>query len=164
MLIRQVIHPAYRELELHVCKDRADEEVSSVVDGLHALFDETLRVMDERGNQCMLPLLSVFAFYAEGQRVYALDEKQRYVVSRKLYELEQDYAERGFVRISKSELVNVRKIGSLDLSLTGTVKVIMKNGYETYSSRRNVAKIRDIFLRNKTEGTRGVSPADDRKI
>ena len=65
------------------------------------------------------------------------------MISKKLYELEEAYGEDNFVRISKSELVNVKKIKSLDLSLTGTIKVIMKNGYETFSSRRNIAKIRE---------------------
>ena len=152
MLIRSEIDPKYQELELHVCKDAMDEEVVRTLGDLHALFDESIRAVDERGNQLLLPLVGIYSFFAEGQRVYALDEKQKYVVSAKLYELEEKYEE-SFVRISKSELVNVKKIKSLDLSLTGTIKVLMKNGYETYSSRRNVAKIRERLALKKT--TRG---------
>lgn len=149
MLIRSKIDPKYHELELHICKDRTDDEVIRVAAELHAMFDESLKAVDERGNQLLLPLVNVYSFFAEGQRVFALDEKQRYVISKKLYELEEQYEE-NFVRISKSELVNVKKIGSLDLSLTGTIKVIMKNGYETYSSRRNVAKIRERLALKKS--------------
>ena len=152
MLIRSEIDPKYGELELHVCKDAMDEEVARTLGDLHALFDESIRAVDERGNQLLLPLVGIYSFFAEGQRVYAIDEKQKYVVSAKLYELEEKYEE-SFVRISKSELVNVKKIKSLDLSLTGTIKVLMKNGYETYSSRRNVAKIRERLALKKT--TRG---------
>lgn len=43
----------------------------------------------------------------------------------------------------------LKKIRSLDVSLTGTIKVIMKNGYETYTSRRNVAKLKELLLRGK---------------
>ena len=151
MLIKSLIDPKYTEMELHICKDRQDDEVARVASELHALFDESLKAVDERGNQRLLPLVSVYSFYAEGQRVFALDEKEKYVVSKKLYELEEQY-ENHFVRISKSELVNVKKIKSLDLSLTGTIKVIMKNGYETYSSRRNVAKIRERITQiNRTK-------------
>ena len=151
MLIKSFIDPKYKEMELHICKDRQDDEVARVASELHALFDESLKAVDERGNQRLLPLVSVYSFYAEGQRVFALDEREKYVVSKKLYELEEQY-ENHFVRISKSELVNVKKIKSLDLSLTGTIKVIMKNGYETYSSRRNVAKIRERITQiNRTK-------------
>ena len=143
MQIKPEIDPKYQEIELHVCKDKPDEEVTQVLSELRAWFEDSLKAVDERGNQLLLPLNSVYAFFAEGQRVFALDEKQKYVISKKLYELEEAYGEDAFVRISKSELVNIKKIKSLDLSLTGTIRVIMKNGYETYSSRRNVAKIRE---------------------
>lgn len=149
MLIKSKIDPKYQELELHICKDQLDDEVTRIAGELHALFDESLKAVDERGNQLLLPLVNVYSFFAEGQRVFALDEKQKYVISKKLYELEEQYEE-NFVRISKSELVNVKKIKSLDLSLTGTIKVIMRNGYETYSSRRNVAKIRERLALRKT--------------
>ena len=148
MLIRSRIDPKYRELELHICKDRLDDEVARIESELHAMFDESLRAVDERGNQLLLPLVDVYSFFAEGQRVFAMDEKQRYVISKKLYELEEQYEE-SFVRISKSELVSIKKIKSLDLSLTGTIKVVMRNGYETYSSRRNIVKIRErLALKN----------------
>ena len=157
MLIKTLIDPKYKEMELHICKDRLDDEVTRVAAELHGLFDESLKAVDERGNQRLLPLVSVYSFYAEGQKVFALDEKERYVVSKKLYVLEELY-ENHFVRISKSELVNVRKIKSLDLSLTGTIKVIMKSGYETYSSRRNVAKIRERI----TQINRAKKPGEER--
>ena len=155
MQIKAVIDSKYEEIELHVCKDRQDEEVANVISELHAWFDESLKAVDERGNQLMLPLSDVLSFYAQGQRVYALDESGRYVISKKLYELEQQYGESTFVRISKSELVNLKKIKSIDLSLTGTVKILMKNGYETYSSRRSIAKIRErLDLNKKQKGNR----------
>ena len=76
MLIRSEIDPKYVELELHVCKDAIDEEVARTLGDLHALFDESIRAVDERGNQLLLPLVGIYSFFAEGQRVYALDEKQ----------------------------------------------------------------------------------------
>ena len=65
------------------------------------------------------------------------------------WKIEEEYEKLCFVRISKSEIVNYKKIKSLDMSLTGTIKVIMKNGYETYSSRRNVSKLKELLLQNK---------------
>ena len=96
--------------------------------------------------------MEVYSFYSEGQRVIAMDKDKKYVIQRKLYELEEEYGSLYFVRISKSEIVNFRKIKSLDLSITGTIKVIMKNGYETYTSRRNVAKIKEMLIMNRGGG------------
>ena len=88
----------------------------------------------------------IVSVYAEGQKVMILGADDTYTVSMKLYELETELGERNFVRISKSEIVNLRKIKNLDLSITGTVKLTMKNGYETFVSRRNVGKIKERLL------------------
>ena len=149
MQIKTEINEKYRELEVHVCHDRTSEELKNVMGQLHALFDDSLTGTDEVGNRCVIHPAEVTSFYSEGQRVVAMDDVKKYVISKKLYELEQEYADLCFVRISKSEIVNYRKIRSLDVSLTGTIKVIMKNGYETYTSRRNVAKLKELLLQGK---------------
>ena len=149
MQIRPEIDFKYKEIEIHVCNDRMNEEVNDVVLQLHNFFDTTITGIDENGNRCMIRPAGIFSFYAEGQRVIAMDATKRYTVPKKLYELEQEYESLHFVRISKSEIVNYKKIKSLDMSLTGTIKVTMKNGYVTYSSRRNVAKIKELLLQNR---------------
>ncbi|MBR3525471.1 MAG: LytTR family transcriptional regulator, partial [Lachnospiraceae bacterium] len=118
-------------------------------DQLHSIFDISLTATDEAGNHCILSPGDIITFYAEGQKVFALDDKKKYTVSRTLYELEQELEKLGFTRISRAELVNYRRIKSLDLSLTGTIRVIMKNGYETYTSRRNVSKLKELLLHGK---------------
>ena len=50
-----------------------------------------------------------------------------------------------FFRISKSEIVNLKKIRRLDMSVTGTIKVILSDGTETYTSRRNVTKLKNCL-------------------
>ena len=151
MQIKSEINERYTEIEVHVCHEKMNEEVKSVMGQLHALFDASLAGTDEIGNRCVLRPAELTSFYAEGQRVMARDDKKTYVVSKKLYELEKDFENLGFVRISKSEIVNYKKIRSLDVSLTGTIKVIMKNGYETYTSRRNVTKLKELLLCGKKQ-------------
>lgn len=46
------------------------------------------------------------------------------------------------MRISRFEIVNLRRIVKLDTSLTGTIRVQMEGGIQTYVSRRNVARIK----------------------
>ena len=145
MHIRTVINEKYTETELHVCKDKADEEVRRIVGELHALYDPSLSGTDEVGNRCVLSPGELISFYAEKQKVYAMDHSRKYTVSKTLQDLEKEFEASGFVRISKSELVNIRKIKSLDMSVTGTIRVVMKNGYETYTSRRNVTKLKEIL-------------------
>ncbi len=143
MQISANIHERYKETELHVCKDRMDDEVRRLMDELHAMYDPAVSGTDEVGNRCMIPPGEIFTFYAEKQRVIAVDAGKKYTVQKTLQELEQELKAYGFFRISKSELVNLHRIRSLDMSVTGTIRVIMKNGYETYASRRNVSRLKE---------------------
>ena len=93
----------------------------------------------------MLPLKDVLRFYTENQKVMVQDAAGVYSVQEKLYELEERLDATQFFRISKSEIVNLKKIKRLDMSLTGTIKVILSDGTETYTSRRNVTRLKQCL-------------------
>ena len=150
MKIKTDINEKYNEIELHVCNHELSEEVKSISGELHLLYDKKLSGMDEKGNRRMLRPVEIFSLYSEGQRVSALSETERFTVQSKLYELEEELEKSHFIRISKSEIVNFRKIRELDMSVTGTIRIIMKNGYETYASRRNVAKLKEKLKAERT--------------
>ena len=57
-------------------------------------------------------------------------------------ELEEKLDTSRFLRISNSEIVNLRKIQRMDTSLTGTVKMYLDENIETYVSRRYVTRIK----------------------
>lgn len=83
--------------------------------------------------------------YANSGKVFAVTDKGEYVVRLRLYDLEQRLGDSQFVRISNSEIVNLRKISSFDLSFTGTICVKLSNGMVTYVSRRYVSKIKKLL-------------------
>ncbi len=142
----------YEEIELHVCSNALTDEVRAVVGELHEIYDYNIPGTDEAGNKRMIRRAEILSAYSEGQRVIVLTTGGRYVVRKKLYELETELGDTNFIRISKSEIVNIHKIKSLDLSITGTIRLVMKTGYETYVSRRNVAKIKEKLKKEKLEG------------
>ena len=68
-----------------------------------------------------------------------------YDLRERLYELEAKLDRHTFVRISHSEIVNLRKITALDLSLTGTIRITLAGGTVCWVSRRYVKKIREAI-------------------
>ena len=146
MDIKSEIDGKYKAIELHVCNDAMTDEVRGLLLELHELYDRTITGTDEWGNRCILKPTEVVIAYAEGQKVFVKTGDKVYAVSKALYELEAELGDRYFVRISKSEIVNIRKIKNLDMSVTGTIKITMKNGHEAYVSRRNVARIKEKLL------------------
>ena len=68
-----------------------------------------------------------------------------YDLRERLYELEARLDRHTFVRISHSEIVNLRKVTALDLSLTGTIRIALTGGTVCYVSRRYVKKIKETL-------------------
>ena len=68
----------------------------------------------------------------------AVTGKGEYTVRIRLYEIEERLNPGQFVRISNSEIINLKKVKNFDLSFTGTICVELVNGMTTYVSRRYV--------------------------
>lgn len=83
--------------------------------------------------------------FAENGRVIAVTPSGEYFVRMRLYELEEQLSAHRFVRISNSEIINLKKVSSFDLSITGTICVKLLNSDITYVSRRYVPKIKKIL-------------------
>lgn len=80
--------------------------------------------------------------YASAGKVLASDGRETYTLRLRLYEAEAQLDPQRFVRISNSELVNLARVQSFDLSLTGTIRVKLSDGTVTYVSRRYVSKLK----------------------
>jgi DNA-binding LytR/AlgR family response regulator len=66
-----------------------------------------------------------------------------YETSMKLYEIEEIYANIGFLRISKSQIINISKIESLCPDFGGRVEAIMENGYQLIVSRQYAKQLKE---------------------
>lgn len=66
-------------------------------------------------------------------------------IKQKLYELEILLSDKDFVRISKSQIVNINQIRSLKPELNRTILVTMFNGEQLYISRKYVKLIRNML-------------------
>jgi len=88
----------------------------------------------------------ILRFYGEDKEVRAQRlDGETYTVRQRLYELEKRLPRRAFIRVSHSEIVNWKRVTALDLSLTGTIRVTLEGGVETYVSRRYVKKIKEVL-------------------
>lgn len=71
----------------------------------------------------------------EGRELVCYDKlKNRYLLNKPLYELEITLGKR-FVRISKSTIINIRRIHHVEASFNGTMELVMKCGIEDHISR-----------------------------
>lgn len=144
MKVEIKIDPACAEPKIVVVTDKMTEEISAAVRRLSdetpwvltGFKGDTLEILEQRG---------IIRIYTAAGKVIAATDRGEYTLRQRLYELEEKLDKTSFVRISNCEIINLKKVSSFDLSLSGTVCVRLSDGNVTYVSRRCVAKIKQVL-------------------
>ena len=133
-----------KEPKVVVYTDKMTDEVQELVkriseEGpkmLAGFKDDVLSILEQD---------DIIRIYAANAKVFAVTAKGEYLIRLRLYEMENRLDKNRFVRISNSEIINLKMVKGFDLSYTGTICVTLKNGTVTYVSRRYVAKIKQVL-------------------
>ena len=83
----------------------------------------------------------VLRFNIENRKLLAWTAKNSYTVPLRLYQVKELLDQR-FLQISQSEIVQVSMIDHLTLLPNGLIKMTLKNGDRTFSSRRYLKSIK----------------------
>lgn len=119
-------------------------EISELVKRLSD-YSEHILVGYNNEELILLRLEDIYRIYAQGQKVYVKTQKDTAKLKFRLYELEERLAGTQLIRISNSEIVNLKKVKSLDLSISGTITMKFDNGEKSFVSRRYVEKIKSYL-------------------
>lgn len=84
----------------------------------------------------------VSCFISENNKVFALIGDKRYQIRQRLYQLEEMNLST-FIKLNQSCLANKRKIKKFESTIGGTLKVVFKNGYIDYISRRELKNVKE---------------------
>lgn len=135
---------AYSEPKIIILTAAVTDEVSRILKKLGEEAPPNLSGIRNEKLELLEPS-ELIRIYASGGKVFAVSEKGEYSVRLRLYEVEERLDRTRFVRISNSEIINLKKAESFDLSLTGTICVRLSDGTTAYVSRRYVSKIKQIL-------------------
>lgn len=117
------------------------EDVQTIV---HTLTDSPLQILFGKQGEKIQPLIQadLIRVYAAGGKVFAVTDSGEYTLRQRLYELESRLPPSQFVRISNSEIINLKKVDHFDLNFAGTICVKLSDASTTYVSRRYVSKLK----------------------
>ena len=93
----------------------------------------------------MQNVAEVLYFESVDNRTFLYTESEVLEVKQRLYELEDVLSEKDFIRISKSQIVNVNKIHALRPELNRTIEATMCNGERLSISRKYAAAVRELL-------------------
>ena len=120
------------------------KEKNSLVKSIEELVnwaDNYFIVQNEKGIK-RITEKEAYCFYIEDKKVYVLTEKEKLLLKMRLYSIEEKLSE-DFIKINQSTVINIKKIQRFDVSVTGTLKVVLKNGYTDYVARRRIKNVKE---------------------
>ena len=138
--------PALDRIEVTVRAPELDEDVAALMDQLSGHPPDTFMAFDGAGNLCALPAGDIVMASVEGKLVSIVTEDGKWFTRRSLQSLEDELDSRWFIRVSRYELVNLKKVRRYDFTLAGTLRLELAGGMETWASRRCIPAIRKRLL------------------
>jgi DNA-binding LytR/AlgR family response regulator len=82
----------------------------------------------------------IIYFSAYGNTIFCKTLIQRYEVQKKLYEIEEELKASGFIRINKSIVINIQKVGEIIPWFSGKLLLRLKDGKEELEVSRNYVR------------------------
>ena len=135
---------SYIEPKIIILTASITEEINNIVQKL-SVDNPRIITGSKNGKVEVLEQNDLIRIFSCNNKVFALTNNGEYLLRFRLYEMEERLDPSQFVRISNSEIINLKKVKNFDLNFTGTICVKLINGTVTYVSRRYVSKIKKIL-------------------
>jgi len=140
MKIHLTINSALEENEIHIHAKEYNEQIERLMKQLQT--SQTTMIDGYIQQEIhMLKISDIFSIYAEDAKVFLQTEEQEFESKRKLYELEAQFA-KDFARVSKSTLVNIHKIASIQMGKLGATELILENNVTVHVSRKYLKELK----------------------
>lgn len=144
MKVEIKIDEKIKENRVIVEANEMTEEISDIISSINNKTNNQLKVfLDEE--MYLLNIDEIESVYANDKKVFIKTKDKEYVSKQRLYELEDILPRNKYIRISNSEIINLNKVKSINTKITGTIVITFYSGYQTYSSRRYINKIKEAL-------------------
>lgn len=133
MKVELNIDEKFKEILVTISTDKINDEVQELVNYIEYKEDYLVGIADDQ--VCVLDISDIIRVFVEDRKVFVVTTKGKFIVRKKLYEM-NNLLTKDFVKISQSEIANIKFIKNLDLSIRGTIVIVYKNLDISYVSRR----------------------------
>ncbi len=144
MKVEVIIDESLDENKVTIYAKKYSKDIENIRDMLtDRLLDKIVAFYDKE--IFILSFDEIIRIFAQDGDVFVKTSNKSYKVRLTLTELEKRLDKKKFIRISRSEIVNVDYIKRLDLSFIGTIAVEFTNDEVSYVSRRRLKDFKKIL-------------------
>lgn len=140
MKIEIDIDEKYNDLLVQIKAPALTADIEKMI-SLMRMIDMQLAVK-KNDEIILLETNQILYFETVERNTFVYTKEDTYEVDLKLYEVEQQLIEQGFIRISKTSILNLKKIQSLKADINRKIKVTLINGEQLIVSRNYADELR----------------------
>jgi len=141
MIIKVEDNDKSKEVEVTIKGSKDDELVREIYKSL--LYFESTIIGKFNDRLYNLSLNDIFYFESIENKTFAYSVNEVYEISEKLYMLETQLEKTPFIRISKSIILNSKKIKSFKNTINGRMEATLKNNEKVKISRMYVTNLKE---------------------
>ena len=141
--------PDEPNIDVVVRSREQDEEVEALLRHISGSRPKRLTVTDSDGAQVRLLPGEIVLISMRKQQAWIETEAGRYTVRQTLQTIERALEGCHFLRISRSELINLDKLERIDFTVKRELRLELAGGVETWASRRYIPIIREQLNRKE---------------
>lgn len=124
----------YKEPYAVIHTDKVTDEITRIID-IFSNNDTPVTALQNEEEIVVLKPDEIFMVRIEGGDTVIYGEKQKYRSRKRLYELAEILGKK-FMQISKTTLINLSYVDSIEPGFSGTMLLKLKNGNKDYVSRK----------------------------
>lgn len=134
----------YKEPKVIIYTNELNENINNMINKLKSANEKNI-IGYKDDEAYILNLKDIELIYTEDKKVYARTNEDIFIIKKRIFELEEALETANFVRISNSEIVNFKKVKSIDFKFTGTIMLKLVSGKNAFTSRRYIKKIKEYL-------------------
>lgn len=140
MKIEIDIDDKYQDTEVIIRTPKLTQDIEKLL-ALMRMINMQIGVRDN-DETYLLDIDKILYIETVDRKTFVYTRDKFYESDLKLYEMELELVERGFLRISKQTIVNLRKVKSLKAEVDRKIRVTLQNGEQIIASRMYADELR----------------------
>lgn len=138
------------DVEIIIRAKEQNEEVEKILKTLENDINDNI-VGDVLSNEQLIDKKDIIIISKSGKYLSVKTINGEYVLSEPLYKIEEKLDKLWFVKISQSEIVNLKYVKKWELQSGGIIKIELLNGVSSYTSRRYAIQIKKILKKGNNK-------------
>lgn len=132
-----------RDIDVLFSASEEDEQLRTLMDRVGDPFAAMWKVVDATGASVTMSEERIAYLVTDNKRLRVESEDGTYWLKATMQIAEQNLNPSAFLRISRYEIINLRKVRRFDFSNSGMLSVEMEDGTRLWASRRFIPIIRE---------------------